>query len=426
MSPRPSSRATLTIESLAVGGDGVAHLDVAQQRRAVFVPQVAPGEIVEVELDLSSTPARGRVKALLQRSPSRREAPCPHAGRCGGCPWMFLDEAGQREARFGLLRDTVLRALGGEAPQEITLHEAPLRERYRSRARMAFSGRRGLIIGYRRSRSHAIERFDSCLVLVPVLELAAKQLSRWLQGCRGEGEVSLALGADGKAVLDLTWERGEPPPEVFARIEKAVQMGELAGATILSDGAKHPATIGAPVAWTEGADGAQLEAPAFAQAHPGVAAQIGAHLRAVVGQGRPSVVELFAGAGTFTVALAPGNPLYTAVEESASSCQAARRNLKHRGLEHVNVVSGDAETWEIPPKTSIVVLDPPRTGARKAAIALGASRVREVAYVSCDPVTLSRDLRALISGGFRVRSLHGFDLFPHTSHLEVVAHLERP
>lgn len=198
----------------------------------------------------------------------------------------------------------------------------------------------------------------------------------------------------------------------------------LAGAAVHSEGVRAPAVVGDPVAWTEGADGAPLEAPAFAQAHPGVVAQIGAHLRARAGEGRLSVVELFAGAGTFTGLLAPGNLTYTAVEESRASCEAARRNLQRRGLGHVKVVEADAGAWKIPPKTSLVVLDPPRTGARAVVEALGAAGVGEILYVSCDPATLARDL-ALLAPRYEVRSLHGFDLFPQTSHLEVVAHLKR-
>jgi 23S rRNA (uracil1939-C5)-methyltransferase len=183
--------------------------------------------------------------------------------------------------------------------------------------------------------------------------------------------------------------------------------------------------VGDPTAWTEGADGEPLEAPAFAQAHPGVAAQIGEHLRGLAGQGRPSVVELFAGAGTFTVLLAPGNPSYVAVEESQASCEAARRNLERRGLGHARVQQADASAWKIPPRTSLVILDPPRTGARAVMEALASSSVAEVLYVSCDPATLARDLSILADNRYEVCSLHGYDLFPQTSHLEVVAHLRR-
>ncbi len=425
VTPPRSASLTLDVTSLAVGGDGVAHASFQGIQRAVFLPQVAPGERVEARVDLSSSPARGQVVSVLTTSGSRRVPPCPHATDCGGCPWMFLDDEGQRRAREHLLEVTVLRALGSRSPREVTLHEAPSREHYRTRARLAFSGKRGLAVGYRRPRSHQIEPVSHCLVLAPTLESLLGQLRVWLKDTRGEGELSLALGRQGRPVIGLEWTRGEPPASLFASLEKAVRKGELAGASVWSEGARSPAVVGDPTAWTEGADGEPLEAPAFAQAHPGVAAQIGEHLRGLAGQGRPSVVELFAGAGTFTVLLAPGNPSYVAVEESQASCEAARRNLERRGLGHARVQQADASAWKIPPRTSLVILDPPRTGARAVMEALASSSVAEVLYVSCDPATLARDLSILADNRYEVCSLHGYDLFPQTSHLEVVAHLRR-
>ncbi|MCS6901236.1 MAG: hypothetical protein RMJ98_16650 [Myxococcales bacterium] len=424
VTPRVPSR-VLEITSLAIGGDGVAHTEFQGVQRAVFLPQVAPGERVEAQIDFSTSPARGEVVAVLSPSPFRRPPPCLHADRCGGCPWMFLNEEGQRRAKESLLTATVLRALGDRAPREVMLHEASLHERYRTRARLAFSGKRSLTVGYRKPRSHQIVQVERCLVLIPPLNSVLARLETWLEGSRGEGEILLALGQGGKPVLELRWTRGEPAASLFLALERAVSEGELAGASVLSEGARSPAVVGDPTAWTEGADGAPLEAPAFAQAHPEVAAQMGKHLRRLVGQGRPSVVELFAGAGTFTVMLAQGNLVYTAVDESRASCKAARRNLARRGLGHVRVQEANGMTWKIPSRTSLVLLDPPRSGARPVAEALANSSVAEILYISCDLATLARDLSILVAGRYNVLSLHGFDLFPQTSHLEVIAHLRR-
>jgi 23S rRNA (uracil1939-C5)-methyltransferase len=408
-------RLTVVIESFAVGGDGVAHHEWQGQNRAIFVPQAAPGEEVEVSLDTSVSPLRGTLGLVRRPSPFRREPPCAQAVQCGGCPWMFLDERGQQRAREELLRSTVLRALGAKA----------WRERYRERARLAFSWRGRALVGYRKPRSRQVLPVEECVVLAPPLQGVLGPLRGWLGKSRGEGEVSLALGAGGKPVLSLEWSRGEPDAGLFGALESAVQRGEIAGASVRSEGARAPAVVGDPTVWSRGADGVPLETPDFAQAHPGVVEQIGAHLRRIVGVERGSVVELFAGAGTFTVALAPGNPRYTAVESSPVSCRAARRNLAERGLSWVKVVEARAEDWAVPPRTELVLLDPPRGGARQTCAALASSQVQEVLYVSCDPATLSRDLGVLVGAGWQVRSLHGFDLFPQTSHLEVVAHLAR-
>lgn len=417
-------RVKLRIDDLAVGGDGVAHLDLRGERRAVFVPQVAPGELVEASIDDSTRPARGAVLRVLEPSPSRRSPPCPHFDRCGGCPWMFLDAAGQRAARSGVLAATLGRALGS-ALVPISLHEAPAGLAYRGRARLAVSARGSVSLGYRGARSRKVTPIDQCGVLVPALDALLPRLRAWLAGARGEGEASVALGAKGLPVIALSWERGDLPGSLFGALERAVASGELAGASVQVEGARQAAVVGDPTAWVAGPDGLPLEVAGFAQANDAVTHAMAARLRELVGEGRPSIVELYAGAGTFTVVLAAQNTTYTSVESERGSCEAARRNLARRGLSWVKVIEVDASAWVIPPRTSLVVLDPPRTGAREACSALAASRVDELIYVSCDPTTLSRDLVTLVGAGFAVQSLDAFDMFPQTSHTEVVAHLKR-
>jgi 23S rRNA (uracil1939-C5)-methyltransferase len=136
------------------------------------------------------------------------------------------------------------------------------------------------------------------------------------------------------------------------------------------------------------------------------------------------VVELFAGSGNFTVLLARHAESLIAVESEPRAVAAARANLTSRSL-RARVVEADADAFEIPAATRTVVLDPPRTGAAGAARRLAASKVRRVVYVSCDPTTLARDVEMLVHGGFRLSRAELFEMFPHTSHVEVVTLLER-
>jgi 23S rRNA (uracil1939-C5)-methyltransferase len=137
------------------------------------------------------------------------------------------------------------------------------------------------------------------------------------------------------------------------------------------------------------------------------------------------VVELFAGAGTLTVALVGEATRYEAVERVPEAAEALRENLRERGLE-AKVTAGDAEERAISPATRVVILDPPRSGASGACERILQARPRHVIYVSCNPVTLARDLTSLAGGGYELRRLESFELFPQTSHVELVAHLERP
>jgi 23S rRNA (uracil1939-C5)-methyltransferase len=138
------------------------------------------------------------------------------------------------------------------------------------------------------------------------------------------------------------------------------------------------------------------------------------------------VVELFAGAGNLTVALARLGAAVVAVEADEAACEAARANLRARGLD-ARVQSGDASQHPLRPAPHVLVLDPPRTGARAVAEALSKAPrgPRRVLYVSCDPRTLARDVARLTERAFVVSATEVFEMFPHTSHVETLCVLDR-
>ena len=203
--------------------------------------------------------------------------------------------------------------------------------------------------------------------------------------------------------------------------------GRLGGASILLEGARTPAVIGDPKVLTVGGDGGPLIVPAggFAQANPAVSAALARVVEAAARPASRGVLELFAGAGNLTVLLAREASSYTAVESEAASVDALRENLRSRGIAHAKLAVGDAEAFEIPRGAEVVVLDPPRTGAPRASEAIGASRAKEVVYVSCDPTTLARDAAKLGRAGFQAVSLDAFDMFPQTSQVEIVLAMAR-
>lgn len=419
---------TLEISELAPGGDGVGHTDIDGERRAVFVPAAAVGDRMEVEIDTTKRPARGRVLTLLEASPTRIEPRCPHVDRCGGCDWMFLTSAEQARAHAAI----VARVLPPSMKVDVRSHTVSTTFGYRWRARLHLDvGRSGkLAVGMfgRASREPVI--VDACVVLHPTLEIARKKLDALVEGARGRGEASIALANDeGLTVLDLRWS-GDLPATVFARIEAATR-GDgawLSGARVFAGAVKIPAKIGDPTPWIRGADGGPLRlAPSgFSQASEEGNVKLVRHVaeaaNAVASEGAKTL-ELYAGAGNLTVLLAKRLRV-TAVETSRDACEAARHNVATRGLE-AKVVEGDAETTAIPEGTKLVVLDPPRTGARAVAERLAASKVPAVIYVSCDPPTLGRDLGILAQAGFEAKSVDTFEMFPQTSHVETVVVLQR-
>lgn len=397
----------LRTTSMAPSGEAVGHWDDAGDRRAVLVRGAAPNETVRVRLDRKTRPARGELVAVLESSAARTAPPCAHVDACGGCDWMHLTRASQREQHVALAR-----GLAGGA--DVAFHEAPRALGYRTRARLHA---RGGVVGYFGARSHEVVAVPSCAVLHPGLDAARASLGALLEGARGSGELQLALGAGGAPVADVRWS-GDLPPAAFGRFEAAARSGAWRGFSVTCGDARRPAVIGDPTPWSVGADGAPLElAPGgFSQANDEVNGALGARV-AELAEGQ-RVVELYAGAGNLTVLLAR-RAAVRAVEASEAACEAARRNLGVRELD-ARVSCADAATFELPRGTDLVVLDPPRTGAREACARIAATRsVRRVVYVSCDRATLARDA-AVLASAFRVASVDVFEMFPHTSHAETV------
>ena len=163
---------------------------------------------------------------------------------------------------------------------------------------------------------------------------------------------------------------------------------------------------------------------AFAQAHPAMNATLGERLLSALELAGQPALELFSGSGNFTVLLARHTASLTAVESEPRAVEAARANLASRGLA-ARLVAADADAFEIPSAVRTVVLDPPRTGAPGAAKRIARSKARRVAYVSCNVSTLARDVATLEAGGLRLSRVETFEMFPHTSHVEVLAVLDR-
>ncbi len=415
------------IASLAPGGEGVGHVEWGGRRRAVFVRGTAPGDVVEAEFEADATPLRAsKVRRFLAEGPGRREPACAYAGRCGGCAWMHLEPARRALARVELVEATVVRALGAPPGLAVVDHAAPSEAGYRTRARLALRGGARATVGYRPFRGAGVVDVDTCLVLDARLGAVIGPLREALGGSRGEGEARAALGRGGLPVIDVSWS-GELAPAFFGRLENLVAGGLLGGAALWLAGARAPVVVGDPTVVTEGPDGLPLEVPSggFAQANPAVTRTLAAHLRAELAPEGKRWVELYAGAGTLTVALAPGAADYVAVESDEGASEAARRNVAARGLP-VRTRRADAASYPLDARADGVILDPPRAGAAAVVGRLAASRARRVAYVSCDPVTLARDAAALAGAGYVAESLHTFDMFPQTDHVETALLLSRP
>lgn len=424
--PRPPAIDTIDVrvERLVSGGAGLVHVG----GRARFLDRVLPGELVRVGFDKGGKVAHLR---MVEPSPLRRPSPCSHFESCGGCDWLHIPEAEQASFHRENVAALLARALG--APVDVEMREGSHALRYRTRARFRFAVQRGRAeLGFLREGSHHLAPILDCQTLDEGLFRAARLVTDAIakhasSGPALHGELSVARGArDGEArpVVDLRFE-AEPPGALMTTLDELGRT-ELAGVRLSLPGSPIPIRFGDPRPIQTAVDGAPLVFPAggFAQASDEGAVALA---RAVMELAAPkglSVLELFAGSGTFSVALAKEAASFASVEIARDAVACAKENFAARGLTG-KLSEGDADKATISPSIDLVVLDPPRQGARAAATAIAKARTRSVVYVSCDPTTLARDLEVLRGAGYGCERAIALTLFPQTSHVEVVTLLRR-
>ena len=376
---------TLLVEGLAAGGDGIAH---APDGRVVFVPFTAPGDRVRVAIGLRRARyLRGEVVELLEAGPGRTDPLCPVFGVCGGCDWQHLAYETQLEAKRTILRDAIERIAHLPVPPRFSFRASPSPYAYRSRARV--SAERGRV-GFKRRRSHSVCAASRCPVLVPALDEPLARLAAEPPQATGEWELSAGSGSS-------TCVARAPVRDSGAWVEVEV-LGERL----------------------------RVSAGTFLQANQALREPLAHAVSEAAGHGA-LCLELFAGAGLFTLPLARRFERVVAVESNPGAVADLEENLAAAGLGEIEIVAQAVEeAFESGALASlrpdVVVLDPPRSGLERAAReGLHRLAAPRVVYVSCDPATLARDVAVLADRGYELVALEGFDLFPQTAHVEAVA-----
>ena len=434
----------LTIQAMTYGPDGLARTD---EGKAVFVSGGLVGDVVEARVvDDGPSFSRAVVEELLEPSPSRATPPCPFVGVCGGCPWGGLSREAQLAAKEENLRSTLER-IGKFSTKEVDRLVRPIRHTkdawgYRNKVELAPMVAGGKFsLGMHGRDPEQMVRVDAC----PLFE---KKFPRALKGVIG------ALGYLGNS-RDLELERVGirasrrtgalevalwTPTGAFPRQQVSRVLGDSLKPSsvvrVMSKGERRARKVAGVEAllgegsWTEkiGDEEMRLSAPSFFQVNTKAAEiLIDLVMEALDPREDEVAVDLYCGAGTFTLPLARRCEYVAAVEAYGPAVRDLRRNLEIARLDNVDVIGGDA-VREFPDEDAdVLVVDPPRAGLAAEAIDLIASTsARDVAYVSCDPATLARDLRRFCDEGtFRPVSATPVDLFPQTFHCETVVHLSR-
>ncbi len=414
----------LHIESLAAGGDGVGR---DSGGRVTFVPFSAPGDRVRARVvDVHKDYARAELLDLVVSSGYRVEAPCPHfvARTCGGCQWLHLGSEVQAAAKDEL----VARLLRRQVEAGMTLY--PLRAEvaahgWRRRARLHWYRPRkadAAVIGFLAPRSHRVSDITGCVQLDPALGDALAVLRT---------QLAPALGRSGQIEL-LAGHRGEVHVAIHGRCEPAAAeavlgQGGIVGVLLDTGTAPGPRKR---VRRRFGHDHLELEpglpgrADWFAQpSRAGNQALIEVVAEAAGPAAGERVLELYAGSGNLTRLLAPEAAAYLAVDRARPPWKLSPR-LDQR-LRAGDVAAVTAELAAAGERFDLIVLDPPRTGAREVLDAVIALSPARIVYVSCNPSTLARDLDLLAQAGYRATWAQPLDLMPQTAHVEIVVAIER-
>ena len=391
------------IVRLAARGDGVT-------AGGGFVPFAAPGDLVAADGTLTPGPHRAR-------------PPCRHFPECGGCQLQHIDDA----AYGDFLRDRIASALAAQGlavPEILAPHISPPNSRRRASLKAAkMLGRTS--IGFNAEKSHKIVDMRECHILRPelfALVEPVRSLLGQLFAARDSARIQMTLADQG---VDLAIEgfhrHGLASAERLAAFSDAHRLARLG---VDDGGGPETRWEPEPVTVTLGGLPVPLPQGAFLQATAeGEEALVGA-VRQAVGAS-PVVADLFAGLGTFALAL-EGRVLAAEGSRDAALAlkAAANRSGRQVFVDHRDLFRRPLSVKELD-RFEAVVLDPPRAGAREQAAELARSAVPRIAFVSCNPATFARDARTLADGGYRLDWVKPVGQFRWSTHVELVGAFSR-
>ncbi|MCI0350456.1 MAG: 23S rRNA (uracil(1939)-C(5))-methyltransferase RlmD [Acidobacteriales bacterium] len=424
----------LEIEKLIYGGDGLARYAQPGEPRgkAVFVPFTLPGEQVEATAVEEHTGfLRAQAERILRASPERIEPHCPYFLRCGGCHYQHTGYSHQLEIKAGILRETLRRTAHLDWPGEIAVHPSP-EWNYRNRTRLRMR-EDPFALGYYRFGSHELLPVEQCPISSPLINRAMTAV--WELGRRGglagsgiEEMEFFANHSESELQVELYLQRGAEvlrPDEIYSTLQSAMpQVTSAAWFSVgVSDSPRHTAGQG----WLEyqaGSYSYRVSAGSFFQTNRFLPEKLIESVTA--GRAGKLALDLYAGVGLFAVPLARSFEKVVAVEAAPQSFADLKHNAPRNVLARQAATERFLTSKSLAGKPELVVVDPPRAGlGEKVTGALAQMAAPRLTYVSCDPATAARDLRALLGAGYRLEAIHLVDLFPQTFHIESIFQLVR-
>jgi 23S rRNA (uracil1939-C5)-methyltransferase len=403
---------TITIDKLVYEGAGLGR----HRGKVIFVPFSVPGDrLLARAVEVKSKFTRAEIVRILEPGPGRVDPVCPYFGKCGGCHWQQLNYRRQVDAKREILEEILHHRFSGTRELPINMTACPQPFSYRSRARVQLrgSGPRSTI-GFFRHGSRSVEDIESCPLFRPSLNQALAALRRFkIQiGCDpGMREMDIACSEESG-----TWDTVPCRSGVDKNTE------DTSGSSSRSEEVFLQRAVGEFLY--------SLTAPVFFQANDFMVPELVSLVLNSATNGRnDSALDLYAGVGLYSLPLARHFQQVIAVEYSPDAARLCTKNASNAGLVNVQTVCADVATWMNSvgdSEFSIVVLNPPRTGAGSKVMERIAQWAPEtIIYVSCNPLTLVRDISRIPAGKYKVDLAEGLDLFPQTFHFETIVRLVR-
>jgi 23S rRNA (uracil1939-C5)-methyltransferase len=409
--------AQVEITAMTFGPFAVGRLD----GKAVMVPNAAPGDLLEVTVVQERAGYLvARAEQVLKGGAARRTPPCPYLPRCGGCDWQQIAYSAQTRYKAEVIAATLNHALGLQLNPANLIEPAPAEFGYRARIR--FQTGRGGRLGFYEAGSRRLVEVEHCMVADAEIRMPHEF------GAEIECEEIEVVADRGREVLVAHLARS-PQASVLERARRLVERdARIAGAVLRSARAREVVgEVSIAVALEPGLE-LEVDADLFSQVNRAQNLKLVAAVMEMAGaQAGARVLDLFCGAGNFSLPAARRGAAVMGVDAEALAVAAAARNAERLGLKRAEFAAMEAaELTRFLLRTryraDVVIMDPPRSGARELIEPLLRMRAARVIYVSCDVSTLARDLHALCAGGYRIAALRAFDFFPNTHHAEVVAH----
>ncbi len=436
----------LTFHDLLVNGQGVGRLGSL----AVFCWGPLPQERALVRITtLKARYAVATQLRLLSGSPHRVVPFCAAFGTCGGCQVQHLSYPAQLSWKREVVHNA-LRRIGGLHGVDVrNVLPSPRSRRYRNKVALVVGGggeQSPPGLGFFRQRTHELVEIESCPILVPELdEIVGRLHSLRLEERLGalyrvaRHFVARASAALGESVLSITTDRESPEIarvaghllERLPRVRGIANSFDPASANAVMG--REQRTLAGTTTIEETIAGVRyrVSPESFFQVNPGIVAKIFALMRGGLAQPR-KIVDLYCGAGTFSLYFAAAGSTVLGIEENPAAVREAEANAELNGLQdrvefEAARVEEAVERPEIAARlreAGILFLDPPRKGSDEATLgAIVRARVPNIWYLSCDPATLARDLKFLTSNGYNVGIVQPFDMFPQTGHVETLVTL---